>query len=103
MYRDEEPVGFASYSPSFNDKIYKLHKLYVLTSIQGQGLGKALINFIIDEIKSAGGEALELNVKRDNKAKAFYEKLGFDVVREEDIDIGSGYWMRDYVMRRNFL
>ena len=36
-----------------------------------------------------------------NKAKEFYEKLGFSVIQEEDIDIGSGYYMNDYIMEKN--
>lgn len=98
-YLNNEPVGFASYSPALNNQIYKLHKLYVLTSIQGQGLGKTLIDFIVDDLKYRGGLALELNVNRGNKAKTFYERLGFEVIHEEDIDIGNDFWMNDYVMR----
>ena len=30
----------------------------------------------------------------------FYEKLGFSVVGEEDIDIGQGYFMNDFVMEK---
>jgi len=37
-------------------------------------------------------------VNRQNNAKNFYEKLGFVVIKEEDIDIGNGYFMNDYVM-----
>ncbi|MEO6001387.1 MAG: GNAT family N-acetyltransferase [Chitinophagaceae bacterium] len=98
-YVDNEPAGFASYSPSANTGTYKLHKIYVNTTLQRRGLGKALINFIVEELKSSGGSALELNVKRDNPARLFYEKLGFEVMREEDINIGNNYWLQDYVMR----
>lgn len=94
-----EPVGFASFSPLEEAGIYKLQKLYVKTGIQGRGLGRALIGYIVDEIRPSGAKALDLNVNRNNKAKSFYEKLGFEVLREEDIDIGNGYWMVDYVMR----
>jgi hypothetical protein len=38
-------------------------------------------------------------VNRYNKAKGFYEKLGFKVIGKEDIDIGNGYLMNDYVMQ----
>jgi hypothetical protein len=38
-------------------------------------------------------------VNRYNNAKSFYEKMGFAIVREEDIPIGP-YWMNDYVMRK---
>ena len=97
-YLQGEPVGFASYSGSSNHT-YKLQKIYVNTAIQGRGLGRTLIGYIIDDISASGATALELNVNRNNKAKTFYEKLGFEVVREEDIDIGNNYWMNDYVMR----
>ena len=99
---DEEPVGFASFSALAEPGIYKLHKLYVKTGIQGRGLGRALISYIVEEIGTLGAKALDLNVNRSNKAKSFYEKLGFEVIREEDIDIGNGYWMIDFVMRLKF-
>lgn len=94
------PLGFASYSRKKNDEpgLYRLHKLYVLPSCQGKGLGKQLIDFILDDIGHENGHALELNVNRHNKARHFYEKLGFKVLYEEDIPIGSGYFMNDYVM-----
>jgi ribosomal protein S18 acetylase RimI-like enzyme len=98
-YLDNEPVGFASYSLISAEGNHKLHKLYVSTQVQGRGLGKALINFIIDALKLLDATTLELNVNRNNKATSFYERLGFEVIREEDIDIGNGYFMNDYVMR----
>jgi len=97
---EEEPVGFASYSLIDEPGIYKLHKLYVRTDIQGKGLGKALLDEVINRIQPA--KALHLNVNRQNKAKAFYEKYGFKVLKEEDVDIGNGYFMVDYVMRKEF-
>jgi hypothetical protein len=39
-------------------------------------------------------------VNRYNKARAFYEKLGFVVIDEKDFDIGNGYFMNDYVMEK---
>ncbi len=95
----EEPVGFASFSASDEPGIFKLHKLYVKSGIQGRGLGRALINHILLELDALKATALELNVNRNNNARSFYEKLGFQVIREEDIDIGNDYWMNDYVMR----
>jgi diamine N-acetyltransferase len=94
----EEPVGFASYSQLNNSGIYKLHKIYVLPNQQGKGLGKAIIDFIIEDIRPKQATALQLNVNRYNKARNFYERLGFTVIHEEDIDIGNNYFMNDYVM-----
>ena len=30
----------------------------------------------------------------------FYEKLGFETVGEEDLEIGNGYFMNDYIMEK---
>jgi ribosomal protein S18 acetylase RimI-like enzyme len=65
---------------------------------QGKKLGKKMLDYIIEHIKNAGAKALQLNVNRHNKALYFYEKQGFKMIRSEDIDIGSGYFMNDYVM-----
>ena len=93
------PVGFASYS-TIAPGVSKLHKIYVHQNTQGQGIGKQLIDHIISDLRSRSIHTLRLNVNRYNKARSFYEKLGFIVVKEEDIDIGSGYFMIDFVMEK---
>jgi diamine N-acetyltransferase len=101
LIEDEEgSLGFASYSKTNAAGIYKLHKIYVLPTLQGKGIGKTIIDFIITHIKPLGATALQLNVNRHNKARNFYERLGFAVIREEDIDIGGNYFMNDYVMEK---
>ncbi|MFD0795298.1 GNAT family N-acetyltransferase [Mucilaginibacter litoreus] len=100
LTEDNIPVAFAAFSPrSDSPDIYKLHKLYCLPVTQGKGYGKILINTVADKVKEAGKQTLDLNVNRYNKAKSFYEKMGFAVAYEEDIPIGP-YWMNDYVMRK---
>jgi GNAT superfamily N-acetyltransferase len=93
-------VAFADYSLLKND-VYKLNKIYVLPDQQGKGTGKFLVDAVIDKVKQANALSLLLNVNRHNKAKAFYEYLGFKVIGEEDIDIGEGFFMNDYVMQLN--
>ena len=102
VFDEDIPIGFASFSPKEKDHtIYKLHKLYVLPQQQGAGTGKLLLNYIINSIKKTGATILELNVNRSNKARSFYEKCGFKIIREEDIDIGQEYFMNDYIMQLN--
>ncbi|BAU52002.1 GNAT family N-acetyltransferase [Mucilaginibacter gotjawali] len=96
----DKPVAFAAYSPrEENPGIYKLHKLYCLPQTQGKGYGKILINEVVKQTIAAGKRTLDLNVNRYNKAKDFYEKMGFAIVYEEDVPVGK-YWMNDYVMRK---
>ena len=100
-YDGVHPVGFASFG-LIEPSIYKLHKIYVLTSQQGKGTGRFIIDQLIKAMKAKGATALQLNVNRRNNAQNFYEKLGFVVMREEDVDIGNGYYMNDYVMEKKF-
>jgi GNAT superfamily N-acetyltransferase len=95
---DEEAIGFASWAPAEQPGVFKLHKLYVQTGRQGKGRGKAILHFIFDDVRARGGTTLRLNVNRWNKARQFYERMGFSVVREEDVAIGNNYFMNDYVM-----
>lgn len=96
---ENTPGGFASYGQIENN-IYKLHKLYVLTSQQGKGTGRTMIEWIMKDLKTKNASALRLNVNRNNNAKVFYEKLGFSIIDSEDIDIGNGFFMNDYVMEK---
>ena len=99
VYNESEPVGFASYQET-RPSIFKLHKIYVLLSQQRKGTGRFVIYYIITNIEQWGATALQLQVNRHNKAKDFYEKLGFIVIEEADFDIGNGFFMNDYVMEK---
>jgi ribosomal protein S18 acetylase RimI-like enzyme len=92
-----ESLGFAAYS-SIDDHIWKLHKLYVLPHLQGKGIGRALLDVVKDTATEAGASQLILNVNRNNPALRFYERYGFQLLKTEDIDIGEGYFMNDYVL-----
>lgn len=93
------PVGFASFS-KISGSTYKLQKLYVLPGEQKTGLGQKLLDTVETVAKSMGATRLQLNVNRNNNAQRFYERNGFGILKEEDIDIGSGYFMNDYVMEK---
>ena len=95
---NEIPVGFAAFSPHENTTEYHLNKIYLLNNQRGRNLGKKMLDYIIADIKKAGASSLQLNVNRYNSTIHFYEKQGFKIIRKEDIDIGEGFFMNDYVM-----
>jgi diamine N-acetyltransferase len=97
VYDNNEPVAFASYNET-TPQNWKLNKIYILPVQQGKGMGKFIINYIVAAIKPHNAKALQLQVNRSNKAKDFYEKLGFTIIETADFDIGNGYSMNDYVM-----
>ena len=94
---NEEPVGFAAFSET-DHGVFKLHKLYVMGSQQGKSTGSLLLQHVRGILKSRGAKTLRLQVNRYNKAKSFYEKMGFVVIAEGDFDIGNGYYMNDFIM-----
>jgi diamine N-acetyltransferase len=103
QFADNQIVAFASYSLKDEENyIFKLNKLYLNPDLQGGGFGRKLLNEVENQIKNLGGKILDLNVNRYNKARFFYEKLGFEIILEEDIPIGI-YWMNDFVMRKSLV
>ncbi|MBV8253167.1 MAG: GNAT family N-acetyltransferase [Chitinophaga sp.] len=100
MADGEAPIAYAAYSKTDDPSIYKLHKIYLDPTYQGKGAGKFLLNTVADQVAAKGATILELDVNRFNKAKQFYEKMGFSVIKEKNTDIGNGYLMEDYVMQK---
>lgn len=97
LVSDTEVTGFASYSVTDNKDVFKLHKIYVLPETQGTGSGKFLLQAVIAECAKKGAKEVRLNVNRYNKARFFYEKMGFVVLYEDDIPVGP-YEMNDFIM-----
>ncbi len=95
--------GFAAYELNYyKGEKAKLHKIYVLPSAQGKGLGKKLIQVVSDQAKARDQKSLLLNVNKFNQpAIDFYAYLGFEEAYREVIDIGNGYVMDDVVMELN--
>ncbi|MES2588406.1 MAG: GNAT family N-acetyltransferase [Bacteroidota bacterium] len=101
FYENEFPLGFMGLELNYKkSNQVKIHKLYILPENQGKGIGEKLIDFASNRCKEENLEILTLNVNRFNKALTFYEKLGFKNVKSEDIEIGNGYLMEDFVMEK---
>jgi hypothetical protein len=81
----QTPVGFASFSSiEKNEKIYRLHTIYVLPQQQEPHRAN-VIEYVI--ICGYQGPVRKLDVNRHNKARHFYKKHGFVIIREGNIDI----------------
>jgi len=94
--------GYASYEINCKKAgVTKIHKIYILPTAQGKGVGKILINAIAELALQNNNQVLSLNVYRKNPAIEFYEKLGFKKVGEINIDVGNGFTMNDFVMEKS--
>jgi GNAT superfamily N-acetyltransferase len=91
-------IGTQNNYPSVGET--KLHKIYIQPSLQGTGAGRLLMEKAERVALENQSDFIVLNVNRYNKAKDFYIKFGFEISYEEDIDIGNGFLMEDYVMKK---
>ena len=103
LFENDTPVGFVTVEPQ-EKQLYHLQKIYVLPEYQGKGAGKKLIETAQDLVRTLKPEnkkaILELNVNRSNSAVCFYKKMGFVIDRQGDFPIGDGYYMNDYIMKK---
>lgn len=55
-----------------------LEELYVKPELRGQGLGRTLLERVMDDARQAGADRMDLGTSTDDAAaRALYEKLGF--------------------------
>jgi diamine N-acetyltransferase len=78
----------------------ELHRVYVATDLQGQGVGRRLTQAALRHPRLAGASRIYLQVWETNeRAILLYESLGFETVGRTTFTIGSGHVTEDLVMR----
>jgi diamine N-acetyltransferase len=93
----EKLAGYIAVEPQGPDAWF-IDKLYVDTKLQRSGLGKLLLSYVIREHRP---KTLSLRVNRKNvRAVNFYFKHGFTIERLDVRDIGGGFVMDDFIMKR---
>lgn len=104
-YEEDIPIGYMSVQYEGDDedgvRIFHLHKIYVMPSCQGRGIGKVLFDKALQHVRECVHDMparIELNVNRNNPSLDFYRHLGMRILRQGDFPIGHGYYMNDYIM-----
>ena len=93
------PIGYVAISEKGSSAFF-IEKFYVQPQAHNKGIGAFLMQKIVDIYKP---KSLTLHVNRQNYIPInFYFKQGFKIERVADFDIGNGYFMNDFVMRKNF-
>lgn len=98
LINDEENMaGYLSVSSENDNKNLFIHKFYIYSDRQKQGIGAAVFEKILSLFPQS--EEIRLQVNRQNHtAINFYFKVGFTIERVADFDIGDGYFMNDFIM-----
>jgi diamine N-acetyltransferase len=98
---DNRPVGYCSYSLTEKPGELKLEQLYLLPELHGRGLGRFMLNYVEAEARRLGCDTIMLTVNKGNTSSIIvYERAGFGVHESAVFDIGSGYVMDDFVMKK---
>lgn len=99
-YHAGEPLGFASVEKQYRTPAnFMIHKLYVLPSFQGKGIGKEFLDYITMMARQTAHDTLMLKVfVKNQNAIRFYQHLGFQSIGEEVTELGNGYAVLDYIM-----
>ena len=75
--RDMEDYGHVEEgAPSFAISLYEEYR--------GQGIGRALMERMLEELRTRGYEKASLSVQKDNYAAKLYRNVGFEVIRETE-------------------
>ncbi|MDR1919618.1 MAG: GNAT family N-acetyltransferase [Tannerellaceae bacterium] len=83
-------VAFENFSTFTVRPMVNIHDVIVLPEYRGQGVGRQLLNGIIDEAAKRGASRLTLEVRKDNLvAQRLYQSLGF-----EETSPSMYYWRK---------
>lgn len=91
--KDNKIIGFISGGKpqeSVEDYDGELYATYLLSEVQGQGIGRKLVQAFAEEMQRRGFKNLVLWVLADNThSKGFYEHLGGTIVTEGEYRLRS--------------
>lgn len=96
MYADDQAIGYYSVEPRPGECF--IHKFYIDASIHGKGIGSILMEHLLTT-HTCDSYLLQVN-RKNIKAINFYFRHGFRIKKWEDIDIGGGFYMEDFIMER---
>ncbi len=94
-------VGYTALINDTNKQEMMISKIYVKNDARGYGVGNTIINFAETECHKQKLNKLWLTVNRHNTDSiAWYIKQGFIVIDEVNKNIGNGFYMDDFIMKK---
>lgn len=97
---DDKLIGFFSIKQDDQHSLF-LSKLYVELASRGKGYARKALNYIEEYAKNHDCNVIWLTCNKYNdNTLAIYKKMGFEIFDEAVNDIGNGYVMDDYYLRK---
>ena len=88
---DGQVVGFSNFgTPQIKDSGFdgELFAIYILKSAHKMGVGRMLVQAVVNGLREMGYSSMMVWVLKDNPARGFYERLGGEYLYEKPIQIG---------------
>jgi len=99
---DGDYIGYTGTCPRENEMF--LSKLYIKAWQRDKGYGRKAVEFIEDTAREKGLDKITLTVNKNNTDTIrAYEKFGFENTGPIITDIGGGFVMDDYEMKKQVL
>lgn len=91
VYVDTMPAGMLAFCPTDEPGVGDVKALYLLPEFQGQGFGRAMMDFSLGKLKASGCREAILWVLEENRnARAFYAHYGFtDDGGRQELTLGA--------------
>lgn len=99
LMSDNRQIGYTAFR--IDDDTLFLSKLYIQKEFRGRGYARIVLDKAEETAKKNTKPVVRLTCNKNNaNSLAAYKKLGFLIVREEKTDIGSGFFMDDYILEK---
>jgi len=100
VLHDSTPIGYISTLQNL-DHLY-ISKLYLIKEARKKGFARQMMTYIENQAKQLSLSQIQLNVNKHNHHTIeVYKHFGFSIIKEVKIDIGSGFYLDDYVMAKS--
>ena len=92
-------IGYFSLQYQENSNLF-ISKFYLSKNMRGKGIGKFMLAHIEELAIKKAYKTIDLTVNKNNPSIEAYLRLGFIKENSVQFDIGGGYIMDDYLMRK---
>ncbi|HVS08014.1 MAG TPA: GNAT family N-acetyltransferase [Candidatus Dormibacteraeota bacterium] len=83
-------VGYVQHGP-VGDSIHEVYAIYIDPALLGQGIGWALWQQVVRDVRAGGGSAIELWVLQGNRLGIdWYTRQGGSVAGQREIELADG-------------
>lgn len=99
-----KPVGYIGIYQDKQSQVVELSKFYVQAMSRCQGIGKMALTQLIENEILPKMKRISLRVNKDNRiAISAYQRMGFNKIAEDVVDIGNGFVMDDFIFEKSLV